>query len=517
MNRFSDPVRNLRRARRRGAVLVLVLVLIPVLAFGAYSFTHWMRAESRAAVVSTQRMQARWLADAGVQRVRALLAQPEDENDPLDLNDNPVEFAAQELMVDQAGVPGLFTILAPMEDGSDSVRYGLVDESTKIPLNNPQLQLSRESLMGLEGMTEEIADAILDWIDSDDEPKDYGAELDYYMSLSQPYQPRNATPLSIGELLLVKGVTPYLLYGEDVNLDGVLNPNEDDGDESWPPDNADGKLQRGWYPYLTFYSADVNLTPEGEPKINITEELKEEDETKLVESFGEEFVTFLKAYKTENRQIKAISELINASVEIEETEDPDGDPNQGRSRGQRGGAPDAGGAGDGAPNEQNNRNGRPQKITIRSPWTKENMGEYLEKALQTLSVSAEPVRKGVINVNKAPAFVLRALPEISQEQADDIANRASSRGEQDATVAWLLLENVLELEQFQKIEPFVTTQGRVFRVESVGFFENQGPVVRMEAWIDATASVPQVILKRELSAQGSAYPREVLLGTQTNY
>ena len=42
-----------------------------------------------------------------------------------------------------------------------------------------------------------------------------GAESDYYGSLSPPYAPRNGPPVTIEELLLVRGVTPQLLFGLD--------------------------------------------------------------------------------------------------------------------------------------------------------------------------------------------------------------------------------------------------------------------------------------------------------------
>ena len=45
----------------------------------------------------------------------------------------------------------------------------------------------RELLMGLPGMTEDVADAILDWLDEDEEPREYGVESDYYMGLDPPY------------------------------------------------------------------------------------------------------------------------------------------------------------------------------------------------------------------------------------------------------------------------------------------------------------------------------------------
>ncbi len=44
--------------------------------------------------------------------------------------------------------------------------------------------------MGLPGMTVEIADAILDYIDADEEPRPYGAESEYYRSSLVPIEPR---------------------------------------------------------------------------------------------------------------------------------------------------------------------------------------------------------------------------------------------------------------------------------------------------------------------------------------
>src|SRR5690606_13432288 len=65
---------------------------------------------------------------------------------------------------------------------------------------------ARQLLMALPGMTEDIADAILDWIDEDDEPREYGAEIDYYAALG--YAPANGPLTTIEQLLLVRGVTP---------------------------------------------------------------------------------------------------------------------------------------------------------------------------------------------------------------------------------------------------------------------------------------------------------------------
>ena len=83
--------------------------------------------------------------------------------------------------------------------------------------------------MALPGMTEDVADAILDWIDEDEEPREYGAEADIIPACSLPYAPRNATPETVEELLLVRGVMPELLFGVDVNRNGMQDVNEMSG------------------------------------------------------------------------------------------------------------------------------------------------------------------------------------------------------------------------------------------------------------------------------------------------
>lgn len=64
-----------------------------------------------------------------------------------------------------------------------------------------------------ETMAKGIVDAIVDWIDEDDKESDFGAENSYYQSLAQPYRCKNEPLTYIEELLLVRGITPELLFG----------------------------------------------------------------------------------------------------------------------------------------------------------------------------------------------------------------------------------------------------------------------------------------------------------------
>jgi len=64
------------------------------------------------------------------------------------------------------------------------------------------------------GISMDLADTIIDWVDIDDSRFPYGAETsDYYTTLFVPYKAKNSEMYSIDELLLIKGVTPEIFYG----------------------------------------------------------------------------------------------------------------------------------------------------------------------------------------------------------------------------------------------------------------------------------------------------------------
>lgn len=79
------------------------------------------------------------------------------------------------------------------------------------------LRLLQSELFAVEDEAEatEIVDSLTDWIDENDDELDNGAESSFYDSLEKPIVPRNGPVEFIDELLLVKGVTRDLLYGND--------------------------------------------------------------------------------------------------------------------------------------------------------------------------------------------------------------------------------------------------------------------------------------------------------------
>lgn len=153
--------------------------------------------------------------------------------------------------------------------------------------------IGSQMLLGVPGMTQEIADAILDFLDADEETRPYGCEYaDYYQQLQPAYRPLNGPLTSIEQLLLVRGVTPQLLYGYDQNRNGVLDASEQNQmamgvqvggmpgaapmatTSSSSATSADGSQPvqpspLGWAPYLTLHSQERNVAADGTKRVNI--------------------------------------------------------------------------------------------------------------------------------------------------------------------------------------------------------------------------------------------------------
>ena len=234
----------------------VVLVAIVLGAIQVYALRQSVDARRQVA-----RVRALWAARAGVEaQVAALTAATlsPDAQSPLTVQSDLEAAASGELQLAR------YDIQHEVPTGR---LPSPADAHAKININTA----TREDLLLLPDMDESIADAILDWIDSDDDTREFGAESGQYLGMRYPYLPRNAPFRFIQELELVVGVRPEFVRGEDWNLNGVLDPNEDDGDASWPPDNADGKLDAGWSGWLTAESeSGPGWALSGQPRLDLT-------------------------------------------------------------------------------------------------------------------------------------------------------------------------------------------------------------------------------------------------------
>ncbi|QDT72652.1 type II secretion system minor pseudopilin [Lacipirellula limnantheis] len=251
--------------RRRGSVLFMVLVVVALLTLGTATYLELMQNERQAVRHHGRGLQAGRLAESGVEYARALMSlTPSELLQSGGLASNPTSMQA--IVVDDEGDEfdrGRFSIISPAQvDGVYSgYRFGLENESAKLNVNTLLAEGAEEQaqtrLMALPGMTVEIADAILDWLDADASPRTNGGEADAYAQAMPPYEPRNGPIADLDELLLVRGVTPELLYGIDQNRNLLIDAAESPRGMLLEIDNADGLLNRGWSAYLTTTSVEA--------------------------------------------------------------------------------------------------------------------------------------------------------------------------------------------------------------------------------------------------------------------
>lgn len=522
-----------RSPRRRGMVLILVLIVVSLLTLAAMTFAELMLVERESAELAGKRIQARLLAESGVEATRLFMMQ--EENLIIESGgwyNNETFFRGMQLLDDpyDARYRGRFTVVAPnIEDGQiNGIRFGLEDESTKLNLNalvlldeaaaavgdlggaggEESTDTAQQLLMSLPGMTEYIADAILDWIDEDDEPREFGGEAEYYSALEPAYAPKNGPLDTIEELLLVRDVTPWLLFGADANRNGYVDGAEPEPQMIGDVDNSDGSMTCGWAAYLTLNSKESNLNPEGEQKIDLNQEDLEELYNALTEVFDEQWATFIIGYRQNgayngtkpaqaapsgkpkldgqgSNKLTTILDLIGTNVEVE-------------FEGQQG------------------RNAQQDSVVIETPFPDDpiSMADYLPKLMDNVAVNAEETIPGRININQASRTVLLGIPGMTSDVADQIiGSRVPDLIEADPNQlyeTWLLTDGIVTLEEMKQMMPYVCGAGSIYRAQIIGYFDAGGPSARIEVVLDATNQPPSVVFWRDMTNLGRGYPLETL-------
>jgi general secretion pathway protein K len=127
----------------------------------------------------------------------------------------------------------------PITLGDGDVQVTLEDEERKINLNRIMLPNGNapderrlavfQRLLDTLGIDRAVADAVVDWLDNDENPRVGGAESAHYLGLPNPYRAKNDLFDTIGELRLVRGVTAEvfekLLPFVTVSSSGMVNIN----------------------------------------------------------------------------------------------------------------------------------------------------------------------------------------------------------------------------------------------------------------------------------------------------
>lgn len=549
-----------RPPKRRGFFLVLVLIVIVVATMAVYSFTELMLAYDDAAYLAGDVVQARVNVESGAESVRLMLSQPPDSRvDFGGIYNNPQMFQAVTVSPGDDGVtPSNFTIVAPSlnEMGMDGgLRFGLQNESARLNINTlPILEANSAALLpvvavagdaaedvdtdniavslllALPGMTEEIADAIMDWIDEDEETRPYGAESnDYYTTLATPYSAPNGPLQSVEELLLVRGVTPTLLFGADVNRNGVIDPDE----QQRFGIGIDTPGALGWSAYLTVQGAEASKRRDGALRTNVNQDDLELLYDQLLEALGDEaYASFIVAYRIAGQSTSLTSALAGAqSGGGQSGGGQSGGNNQAASTGQaRSGGPwtadlleqfDLTGGGgtsltqvldliDATVTVGQGDDAR----SFSSPFAGDpiSMAIYMPLLMDSLTTQDVDLMPGRINLNECPAELLYGIPLLSEETVQAILESREQESDDPNRQyeTWPMVEGLLTLDEMRALLPLVTGGGDVYRAQIVGYFENSGAFHRAEVIIDATTVNPKIVSWRDLSHLGRGFDLSVL-------
>jgi hypothetical protein len=96
--------------------------------------------------------------------------------------------------------------------------------------------------------------------------------------------------------------------------------------------------------------------------------------------------------------------------------------------------------------------------------------------------------------------------QLMSNTGESLAGQVSDR----ATTAWLFYNGWTDLDTLRKLDPYITSRGDVFRVQAIGYYDDGGPFCRVEAVIDGTRPRPAVLMSRDLTELGRAYPLSLL-------
>ncbi|HSW01487.1 MAG TPA: type II secretion system protein GspK [Sedimentisphaerales bacterium] len=413
------------RAERSGLILIAVLWMLAVMTALVAVVGQTSRLNRKMAMAATDEVRCKWACRAGMEHAIGILNEdPKDSDCLADLwSDNDEDF--NDVVLERCRY---------------SVRVS--DEAGKLNIN----VATKDQLMALPYMEQDIADAIVDWRDGDDDPEPLGAETGYYENLPIPYKIRNGPFKTVRELLLVKGVTEETLYGEDTNCNGLLDANERDGDLSPPPDDGDDYLDQGWIAYLTCYSYERNVDAEGNDRININQANQQQLQD------GLDLTASQARWIVDNRGggFRSIADLIN-------------------DRSPKSPSESSGGANQAAPMDM----------------------QTFSQIADRITITGEKRIPGRVNINTASAEVLMTLVG-RDDQAEQIARSivADRAGLPYGftSVAELLNQPSMTVERFKNVVELVAVRSDVFTIQCLATADVTGATFRIEGVVDRSAS-----------------------------
>jgi len=446
------------RSGESGSVLVAVLWCLALLAVVVIGVLHTSRMNLLVVKNYGDRVQAHYLAVAGIEKAKALLYQDGRQRSRTGLNHSgqlsdsaqqfrDVPFGRGEFRVFHRGRP----------DEGGGVLFGASDEESRLNVNNASAEeLGKLNAQTPTAMTPDVVAAILDWRDEDNTVTPGGAESEFYLAMQPPYLARNGPLQTIRELLGVRGVTPELLFGQDQQQNGMLDQ-EQDGEQTTATVNDMSDL--GWAGLLTTHSTMNNVSGAGTDRVNV----QSADQTALmaVKGISEDIAKAIVAYRGQSR-LQSIADLLDVVAARNQNQ-----PGQAGSPAVQ----------PSPPPDQNPSGPNPQSAQPQGPKLIDaNLLMDIADDLTTDSATDLP---GLVNINTASLEVLTCLPGLTRELAQAIVSFRQSNGF-FPNIAGVLKVPGLTQDAFKQLAPRITARSETYRILCEGKIRSTGVRQRIE-------------------------------------
>jgi len=228
---------------RSGMALVLTLLAVSFLVAVTLQLFSSVNRQMQAAhnLQEAVRLDAMTFSGLNLARAALLADQRENQFDSLHDSWNALDAEAVSALFDQGRVEvsvtdlsGRLQVNALVSREKDAAKRRRQEKRQ----HDMWYRLLTSGRFAIESEDEAVAliDALKDWIDQDNAERDHGAENDYYQALDNPYSARNGPAEYPEELLLVRGMSKQLFYGDPkhvglvdyvttAGLDGKININ----------------------------------------------------------------------------------------------------------------------------------------------------------------------------------------------------------------------------------------------------------------------------------------------------
>lgn len=482
---------------RRGGATLLVIVAVLGLSMTVYAFANFAFLEHASARGIIRQTQLRMCALSALDSLRQRM----EMGDRID-RQSLVHFGLGKQKASWGTEAGhSFDLFR--EISKSSFQVGLVSDSSKLNIHSLDLSrksesLSRARLCSLPGVTPQMADALLDWIDADDEPRAFGAEANWYLDSNSNVKPPNHPIRDWNELVYIRGFNEQIVFGEDANNNGWTDWNENDGDAELPIDDRDGILKRGLVQYITLNSFESNYNTQNQLKINLNDNDLSRLYDAVASSYGQEVAKFIVAYRLDGpirkevdfdpkNRTKSIADTFEERIEKQVGANEDQPEVRGNSTAKTTVSSSKGGL----------ALGRKPVFQIRSmldllnvsvvtlvdteerifesPW--KSTGTDTHKMLIDLEDRFTTVEGdrllGRIDITQASREVLLTVPGMTAAIADAIVRHRESslRNGPNAcipSVYWLVENQIVDIDLLRNLAVYLTTSGAVCSGYAVG-------------------------------------------------